>query len=160
MRFSNSACHLSCQFPTPNLVLCADSKDRKILCKKCLSSYGNTSFWCEIPPNSCTKCSHCADLHHACKLVSFPCHWYLKWGNKMGVDIWNKGTLSILSSQFQKIVKSDFLCMWLTMLQAAKTSEMLKIVHLQCTIWGQNEADLGTSSQHCWLDSLVTSYCK
>ena len=28
------------------------------------------------------------------------------------------------------------------------------------TIWGQDEANLGTSSQHCQLDPLVALYCK
>ena len=44
--------------------------------------------------------------------------------------------------------------------QAARTSEVLEIVHLCSAIWGQDEADLGTSSQHHQLDLLVALYCK
>ena len=44
--------------------------------------------------------------------------------------------------------------------QAARTPKVLEIVHLCSAIWGQDEADLGTSSQHCQLDSLVALYHK
>ena len=44
--------------------------------------------------------------------------------------------------------------------QATRTPEVLEIVHLCSAIWGQDKADLGTSSQHHQLDSLVAPYCK
>ena len=44
--------------------------------------------------------------------------------------------------------------------QAVRTPEVLEIVHLCSAIWGQDEADLSTSSQHHQLNSLVAPYHK